>query len=80
MIASVFLWVIGPVGRYVTLALVAFLFVGGTYLKIRSDAVDAYKARAAIQANERMQDAIRRSNSVKPSDRVRNDPFCRDCR
>jgi hypothetical protein len=53
-----------PIGRYITIAVAAFLVLAGIYVKIRSDAVSDYKAEATQEVLERTQDAIRAGDAA----------------
>jgi hypothetical protein len=63
-----------PIGRYITIAVAAFLVLAGIYVKIRSDAVSDYKAEATQEVLERTQNAIRAGdNAVISPDRLLQD-------
>lgn len=58
---------ISPLGRYITIAVVALVLLGGVYVKVRSSAVAEVKAKATSDALERVQDAVRAGDAVNVS-------------
>lgn len=66
-------WLLTPIGRYVAIALVAVAIAGGLYMKIRSDAVAEYEAKAIAEQLRRTDNAIRAGDAVNISpDRLRD--------
>lgn len=45
------IWLIGPIGRYVSILIVASVAIGGVYAKGRSDGKSAYQAKLAREIN-----------------------------
>ena len=76
MIAFLF----SPIGRYVAIAALALVLLGGIYAKIRADAIAEIEAAATADALKRTQDALRAGDAVNLSpDRLRdNDGHARD--
>lgn len=79
---SILLWLIGPVGRYVSIALVASMAFAGIYGKGRMDGKAAYQAKlereikAAINKGDSARtDALKKFDSNKE---IENDGFSRD--
>jgi hypothetical protein len=69
-----------PLGRYIAIAAIALVVLGGIYAKIRSDAIAEIEAAATADALKRTQDALRAGDAVNlSSDRLRdNDGHARD--
>jgi hypothetical protein len=69
-----------PLGRYIAIAAIALVVLGGIYAKIRSDAIAEIEAAATADALKRTQDALRSGDAVNLSpDRLRdNDGHARD--
>lgn len=66
-------WLLTPIGRYVAIAVVAVTIAGGLYMKIRSDAVAEYEAKATAEQLRRTDNAIRAGDAVNISpDRLRD--------
>lgn len=53
-----------PIGRYVAMAVVAVVVLGGVYYKIRADAVAEIQAAAQADVLRRTQNAIHAGDSV----------------
>jgi hypothetical protein len=69
MIALLF----SPLGRYLVIAGLIAMVLGGIYFKIRSDAVAEIEAAATVDALRRMEDAVRAGDAIDLSpDRVRD--------
>lgn len=69
-----------PIGRYITIAVVAFLVLAGIYVKIRAEAVADYKAEATQEVLERTQNAIRAGDGalISPDRLLQDDGHKRD--
>jgi hypothetical protein len=53
-----------PIGRYIAIAAIALVVLGGIYAKIRSDAIAEIEAAAITDALKRTQDALRAGDAV----------------
>lgn len=69
-----------PIGRYITIAVAAFLVLAGIYVKIRAEAVADYKAEATQEVLERTQNAIRAGDGalISPDRLLQDDGHKRD--
>jgi hypothetical protein len=69
-----------PIGRYITIAIAAFMVLTAIYVKIRSDAVSDYKAEATQETLERTQNAIRAGDNatISPDRLLQDDGHRRD--
>jgi hypothetical protein len=56
-----------PIGRYLAIAGLIVVALGGVYVKIRADAVAEVTAAATADALGRVQDAVRAGDSVDVS-------------
>ena len=62
-----------PLGRYLAVAVLVVVTLGGVYFKIRADAIAEVEAAATADVLRRTQDAIRAGDSVDTNpDRVRD--------
>ena len=75
-------WLIGPIGRYVLIGVVAFGAIGGLYEKGRIDGKAAYQAKLTKQMNKAIQqgdqataDALKKFDDSKD---IPDDGFARD--
>jgi hypothetical protein len=73
---------LSPLGRYVGIAAVALSFVGGVYLKGRSDGKAAYQAKLTREINKAIETGDRaRTEALKKFDatkEIEDDGFARD--
>ena len=69
-----------PLGRYIVIGGVLLVVLGGVYVKIKSDAVSEYQAKATSEALKRTQDAIAAGDAaaVSPDRLLDNDGRRRD--
>lgn len=69
-----------PIGRYVAIAIVAVMLLGGIYYKIRADAVAEIEAAARADVLRRTQNAIHAGDSVAddPAKLRERDKYQRD--
>ena len=69
-----------PIGKYITIAVAAFVLLAGIYVKIRAEAVSDYKAEATQEVLERTQDAIRAGDGalISPDRLLQDDGHKRD--
>lgn len=74
-------WLIGPIGRWVVLAVVAVIAVWFVVHSIQESAIQGAANQAVQDANKRLQDAVRNGDAVDTSpDKLRQpNPHCRDC-
>jgi len=62
-----------PVGRYLAMAAVVVVVLGGVYFKIRSDAIAEVEAKATADALRRVGNAVTAGDAVNVNpDRVRD--------
>jgi hypothetical protein len=69
-----------PLGRYIAIAAIALVVLGGIYAKIRSDAIAEIEAIATADALKRTQDALRAGDAVNitPDKLRQSDGHARD--
>jgi len=69
-----------PLGRYIAIGGVLLVVLGGVYVKIKSDAVAEYQAKATSEALKRTQDAIAAGDAaaVSPDRLLESDGHRRD--
>jgi len=74
-------WLIGPIGRWVVLAVVGLIAVWFVVHSIQESAIQGAANQAVQDANKRLQDAVRNGDAVDTSpDKLRQpNPHCRDC-
>jgi hypothetical protein len=80
-IMPILMWLIGPIGKYVTMFAVVVALTSGVYLKGRSDGVTGYKAklereikRAIEKGDTAREEALRKFDANKE---VEDDGFAR---
>jgi hypothetical protein len=71
---------ISPLGRYIAIAGVLLVVLGGIYVKIKSDAVSEFQAKSTSEALKRTQDAIAAGDAaaVSPERLLESDGHRRD--
>ena len=57
-----------PIGKYITIAVMALVVGAGLYFKIRSDGASDVVVKGTVDVLKRTQDAIRAGNSVDTTD------------
>ena len=69
-----------PLGRYIAIGGVLLVVLGGVYVKIKSDAITEYQAKATSEALKRTQDAIAAGDAadVSPERLLESDGHRRD--
>ena len=69
-----------PIGRYLTMAVVAVVVLGGVYFKIRADAIAEVEAKATADALRRVENAVRSGDAVDvtPDGLLKSDGHKRD--
>ena len=69
-----------PLGRYIAIAGVLLVVLGGIYVKIKSDAVSEFQATATSEALKRTQDAIAAGDAaaISPERLLESDGHRRD--
>ncbi len=69
-----------PLGRYIVIGGVLLVVLGGVYVKIKSDAVAEYQAKATYEALKRTQDAIAAGDAaaISPERLLESDGHRRD--
>ena len=69
-----------PVGRYLTMAVVAVVVLSGVYFKIRADALAEIEAKATADALKRVEHAITAGDAadVSPDGLLKSDGHKRD--
>ncbi|MCH9836063.1 hypothetical protein K0U83_10400 [bacterium] len=69
-----------PLGRYIAIGGVLLVVLGGVYVKIKSDAVNEYQAKATSEALKRTQDAIAAGDAaaISPERLLESDGHRRD--
>lgn len=74
-------WLVGPIGRWVLLAVVAVLVALFVVHSIRESAIQGATNQAVQDANKRLQDALRNGDAVdtSPGKLRQPNPHCRDC-
>ncbi len=74
-------WAVGPIGRWVVLAVLALVAVWMAVHSIQEAAIRNASSTAIEDANKRLQDAVRNGDAVdtSPGKLRQPDPHCRDC-
>jgi hypothetical protein len=69
-----------PLGRYIAIGGVLLVVLGGIYVKIKSDAVSEFQAKATFEALKRTQDAIAAGDAaaISPERLLESDGHRRD--
>lgn len=71
---------LSPIARYVAMGVLLVALIGGVYVKIRSDAIEAEHSRLTSDALKRTQDAIRSGDNaaITPDRLLEDDGHRRD--